>query len=96
MRKRTKYLILIVTIPTIIWAILGYIIFLRLGYVIPIQPLERIEPLNIPFWNLATSASEQNREKKINACQPGSGCPKQYAKINTEFTKSYRYKRAAE
>ncbi|MBN2689723.1 MAG: hypothetical protein JXR42_03885 [Gammaproteobacteria bacterium] len=44
-------------------------------------------PLGIPFWNLSTSASEENRREKIESGEPGSCCPKQYGKTNREFTK---------
>jgi hypothetical protein len=45
-------------------------------------------PLGVPFWNISTSASEQNRRHKIEKGAPGSHCPKHFAKVNTEFTKA--------
>ncbi|MCK4870384.1 MAG: hypothetical protein KAS93_04660 [Gammaproteobacteria bacterium] len=44
-------------------------------------------PLGIPFWNLSTSASEEERRHKIESGKPGSPCLKQFAQTNTEFTK---------
>jgi hypothetical protein len=49
--------------------------------------LSNNSPLGIPFWNLSTSASEVNRNKKIKSGKPGSACPKRFAKMNMEFTK---------
>lgn len=43
-------------------------------------------PLGVPFWNLRTSASEQDREKLIEEGHPGSPCPRKYLVSNTEFT----------
>ena len=49
--------------------------------------LSASSPLNVPFWNLMTSASEEARRKRISEGRPGSPCPKGHAKIfNTEFT----------
>ena len=43
-------------------------------------------PLGIPYWNLRTSASEENRRQHIREGKPGSPCVKGAAKLNTEFT----------
>lgn len=43
-------------------------------------------PLGIPFWNLSTTTSEENRRAKVKLGNPGSACPRKFAKINTEFT----------
>ncbi|UCG14610.1 MAG: hypothetical protein JSU72_09255 [Deltaproteobacteria bacterium] len=43
-------------------------------------------PLGIPFWNLRTSASEENRRQNILEGKPGSPCHKGAARLNTEFT----------
>jgi hypothetical protein len=43
-------------------------------------------PLGIPFWNLRTSASEDNRRQNILEGKPGSSCQKGAARLNTEFT----------
>ncbi|MGD9153697.1 MAG: hypothetical protein PVG30_08635 [Gammaproteobacteria bacterium] len=42
-------------------------------------------PLGIPYWNLSTSVSEIARRERIKSGNPGSSCPKQYAKINSEL-----------
>ncbi len=43
-------------------------------------------PLGVPFWNLRTSGSEENRRRRNQAGKPGSSCPKGFASFNTEFT----------
>jgi hypothetical protein len=43
-------------------------------------------PLNVPFWNLRTSASEKTRRQHIREGKPGSPCVKGAARLNTEFT----------
>ncbi|NGX43522.1 MAG: hypothetical protein K940chlam7_01820, partial [Chlamydiae bacterium] len=43
-------------------------------------------PLNIPFWNLRTSASEEARRQRIEENQMGSSCPKGFLKFNSEMT----------
>ncbi len=43
-------------------------------------------PLGVPFWNLRTSGSEENRRRRNEAGTPGSPCPKGFASFNTEFT----------
>ncbi len=48
--------------------------------------LSDASPLNIPFWNLRNSDSEQARELRIQQNRPGSACPKNHALTNTEFT----------
>ncbi|MCP4634591.1 MAG: hypothetical protein GY855_16810 [candidate division Zixibacteria bacterium] len=45
-------------------------------------------PLSIPFWNLRTSDSEENRNSLIKKGTPGSPCPKSFLASNTEFTKT--------
>ena len=49
--------------------------------------LSDCSPLGIPFWNLRTSASEENRRRLIQEGKPGSTCPKGHAMINKELTK---------
>lgn len=48
--------------------------------------LSHSSPLGVPFWNLRTSASEQNRERRIAEGHPGSKCVKGYLVSDTEFT----------
>jgi hypothetical protein len=49
--------------------------------------LSNSSPLGIPFWNLQTSLSEENRRRRISEGKPGSPCPKQFLELyNTEFT----------
>jgi hypothetical protein len=48
--------------------------------------LSDCSPLGVPFWNLRTSASEENRRRRNQAGKPGSPCPKGFASFNTEFT----------
>ncbi|MBN2082068.1 hypothetical protein JW859_07655 [bacterium] len=43
-------------------------------------------PLGVPFWNLRQSASEQARRRRNQANNPGSACPKGFAKLSTEFS----------
>jgi hypothetical protein len=45
-------------------------------------------PLGIPFWNLQTSASEENRKRQISDGIPGSSCPKGYLGMDFEFTQT--------
>jgi len=45
-------------------------------------------PLGVPFWSLQTSASEQERRRRILEGKPGSRCPKGYLVSNTEFTET--------
>ena len=50
--------------------------------------LSQASPLRTPFWNLKTSASEENRKKLILEGRPGSTCPKGHgAVLGTEFKK---------
>ncbi len=44
-------------------------------------------PLDIPFWNLRNSASEEARRHRIQEGKPGSPCCKSHALTNMEFTK---------
>ena len=50
--------------------------------------LSDASPLGIHFWNLKTSASEQQRKQRIADGKPGSACPKGFLVSNTEFTKN--------
>lgn len=43
-------------------------------------------PLGVPFWSLMNSASEAERERRIQDGKPGSPCAKGFIKLNTEFT----------
>lgn len=43
-------------------------------------------PLNVPFWMLRNSASEEARRRRIRESKPGSPCPKGFVVSNTEFT----------
>lgn len=43
-------------------------------------------PLGVPFNNLRTSVSEENRKRKIKEGIPGSPCPKGFLVSNIEFT----------
>lgn len=45
-------------------------------------------PLNIPFWSLRTSHSEEIRLRRIGEEKEGSPCPKGFLVSNTEFTKT--------
>jgi len=47
--------------------------------------LSDASPLNVPFQNLRTSASEEARRTRIAAGTPGAPCIKGYLKSNTEF-----------
>jgi hypothetical protein len=48
--------------------------------------ISRWSPLNILFWDLMNSASEEARRKRIQEGKPGAACVKGYARFNTEFT----------
>ncbi len=48
--------------------------------------LSHSSPLGIPFWNLMTSASEEDRKRKIAAGKPGSPCPKGFLVSTKEYT----------
>jgi hypothetical protein len=43
-------------------------------------------PLGVPFWNLRTSASEDERRRRLAEGTPGSACPKNFLASNNEFT----------
>ena len=43
-------------------------------------------PLDIPFWNLRTSTTEEVRLRHISEGTPGSPCPKGLLKYNSEFS----------
>lgn len=47
--------------------------------------LSEASPLQIPFWNLRESSSEQARRARIERGRPGSACPNGYAVTSTEF-----------
>ncbi len=48
--------------------------------------LSDASPLDIPFWVLRSSASEEARRRRITEGRPGSACRKSYLLYNTEFT----------
>ncbi|MCB0421166.1 MAG: hypothetical protein KDD61_09220 [Bdellovibrionales bacterium] len=48
--------------------------------------LSQSSPLGIRFWNLMNSASERQREIRIQKGNPGSSCPKGFIKLNTDYT----------
>jgi hypothetical protein len=48
--------------------------------------LSGASPLGVPFWSLTTSASEEERRRRIDEGNPGSRCPKGYLVSDTEFT----------
>lgn len=48
--------------------------------------LSDASPLNVPYWNLRSSSSEERRRQRIAAGKPGSPCRKGYLRVNTEFT----------
>jgi hypothetical protein len=50
--------------------------------------LSDASPLGVPFWCLKTSASEEDRRRRIAEGRPGSDCPKGFLMSNTEFTKA--------
>jgi len=43
-------------------------------------------PLGAPFWNLRSSASEQDRRRRINEGKPGCVCPQGFLISNVEFS----------
>jgi hypothetical protein len=47
--------------------------------------LSQSSPLGVPFWTLATSASEEAKRRRVREGRPGSPCPKRYVALNTEF-----------
>src|SRR5699024_1601864 len=44
-------------------------------------------PFGVPFNNIRNSGSHKYHQKRIEKGKPGSPCPKNYLKSNTEFTK---------
>jgi len=48
--------------------------------------LSTSSPLDVPFWNLRNSVSEEMRCERIKNRMPGSVCVKGYTKFNQEFT----------
>lgn len=63
--------------------------------------LSDASPLGVPFNNLRTSSSEEQRKKRIEKNRPGSPCYIKYLAFNTEFTekpictssREYQYKK---
>lgn len=49
--------------------------------------LSKCSPVGIPYWNLMTSASEDNKRERIKNGSPGAPCPKGYLATNSEVTK---------
>lgn len=45
-----------------------------------------VSPMGIPFNNLRTSASEENKQKRIRDGSPGSPCSKHFLAFNTEYS----------
>ena len=50
--------------------------------------LSHSSPMGVPFWTLRTSASEENRLRRIMEKRPGSPCTKHFVALNTEFTET--------
>ncbi len=48
--------------------------------------LSDASPLEVPFWNLRNSSSEELRRQRIKDGKPGSNCPKGFVGFSTEFT----------
>lgn len=48
--------------------------------------LSTSSPLDVPFWNLKNSPSEERRVHRIMDKNPGSPCTKGYTRFNREFT----------
>jgi len=48
--------------------------------------LSECSPLNIPYWDLRTSASEEARVRRIGEGRPGSPCPKEYLALDRALT----------
>lgn len=48
--------------------------------------LSNNSPFGVPIWSLRTSASEEERQRRIDEGKPGSPCPKGYLVSDTEFT----------
>lgn len=48
--------------------------------------LSGVSPLGVPFNNLRHTASDDERDRKINLDKPGSACPKGHLVSNLEFT----------
>lgn len=47
--------------------------------------LSDISPLGVPFNSLRNNTKDIEKEANIHAGKPGSNCPKQYLRINSEF-----------
>jgi len=48
--------------------------------------LSNISPLGVPFNSLRGNTKDAEREEWIAKGRPGSACPREFAKLNTEFT----------
>ncbi len=48
--------------------------------------LSNASPMGVPFWNLRTSGSERDRQRRIDEGRPGSPCPKGFIRVDSEFT----------
>lgn len=48
--------------------------------------LSDASPLGVPFHNLRTSSSEEQRKQRVARNRPGSPCHKKFLSFNTEFT----------
>ncbi len=48
--------------------------------------LSDVSPLGVPFQNLRTSSSEEEKQRRANTDQPGSPCVRSHLCFNTEFT----------
>ena len=61
--------------------------------------LSGISPLGVPFNNMRGNTKDIEKEKWISEGKPGSFCPKQFVKLNTEMTEkaictaSYQFQR---
>ena len=49
--------------------------------------LSKISPMGVPFNCLKNTSKEQERQRLEDKNRPGSACPREYLKFNTEFTK---------
>ena len=48
--------------------------------------LSDTSPLDIPFWSLRNSASEEMRRQRIRQGRPGSACRKNFLQFSTEYS----------
>ena len=49
--------------------------------------LSNISPLGVPFNNLRNNTKDIEKQALINKGKPGSSCPKEFVKLNTELNK---------